>query len=107
MQLYNEGKVNDAIYAFEAAAVSDTENAETWRMLGACHSENDDDKKAILSLCKAVENDPYYLDALLALGTSYVNEMEPLKALEALRAWVAHNPKFQGLSVEPDEFSDG
>jgi peroxin-5 len=76
-------------------------------MLGTCHSEIDNDKKAILCLTRAVDLDPYNLDALLALGTSYVNEMEPQKALETLRSWVTHNPKFQGLSVAPDEYSDG
>lgn len=107
MQLYNEGKVNDAIFAFEAATVSKDEDAEAWRMLGCCHSENDDDKKAILCLSKAVDYDPYNIESLLALGTSYVNELEPQKALETLKSWVSHNPKFQGLSIAPDEFSDG
>merc|ERR1719453_864424 len=67
----------------------------------------DDDKKAILSLTKAVDYDPYNLEALLPLGTSYVNELNPTKALEALKAWVSHNPKFHGISVSPDIYSDG
>ena len=107
MQLYGEGKINEAIYAFEAATLIEDEHSEAWNMLGKCHNENDDDKKAILCLSKAVEYDPYNLEALLALGTSHVNELNPNKALEALRDWISHNPKFQGLTVTPDAYSDG
>lgn len=38
---------------------------------------------------------------------SYVNELNSSKALGSLRAWVEHNPKYHGLEVEPDEYSDG
>ena len=107
MQLFAEGKVNEAIFAFESATQVEDEHSDAWNMLGKCHTENDDDKKAILCLLKAVEYDPYNLEALLALGTSYVNELNPTQALEALKAWVSHNPRFQGLNVKPDEYSDG
>ena len=36
---------------------------------GVCHSENDEDKKAIISLRRSLDEDPYNLDSLLALGT--------------------------------------
>ena len=36
---------------------------------GTCHAENDEDKKAIVSLRRSVEEDPYNIDSLLALGT--------------------------------------
>ena len=45
--------------------------------------------------------------SLLSLGVSYVNELDSEKALRNLRAWVQHNPKFQGMEVLPDAFSDG
>jgi len=38
---------------------------------------------------------------------SYVNELDSSKALGSLRAWVEHNPKYHGVEVEPDEYSDG
>ena len=44
-----------------------------WRMLGVCYAENEDDKKALFCLKKAVELDPYNLDAQLALGESTCN----------------------------------
>ena len=73
--MFNSGNVHEAILAFEAGVQVDPEHAEGWRMLGACHAENDEDKKAIVCLRRAVDADPYNVDALLALGTSYVNEL--------------------------------
>jgi len=77
------------------------------RCPGKCHAENDEDKRAIYCLNRALDCDPYSLDALLALGTSYVNELDSVKALETLRTWVAHNPQFQGFDVTVDEYTDG
>jgi peroxin-5 len=39
-------------------------------MLGQSHAENDEDKRAILCLERAVEEDPYNLSALMALGVN-------------------------------------
>lgn len=36
-----------------------------------------------------------------------MNELDSVKALETLRAWITHNPRFQGLKVSADEYSDG
>jgi len=107
MELFAEGQVAKAILAFEAEVQKNVDSDEGWRMLGMCHAENDEDKRAILCLKKSVECDPYNLEALLALGTSYVNELDSVKALETLRSWVKHNPRFQGLRVQEDEYSDG
>ena len=71
-------------------------------MLGLSHQEHDEDRKAILCLERAVEEDPYNLDALLALGVSYVNELSSESALRTLKLWVEHNPSFQGMKVELD-----
>ena len=49
----------------------------------------------------------YNLDALLSLGVSYVNELDSARSLKALKAWVQHNPKFQGMEVVNDGYSDG
>mmetsp|Transcript_30526 Transcript_30526/g.68452 ORF Transcript_30526/g.68452 Transcript_30526/m.68452 type:complete len:269 (+) Transcript_30526:273-1079(+) len=82
--------------------------AEAWRMLGACHAEQDQDKLAIECLERAISQDPYNLEALLALGVSYVNELDSTRALRNLRAWVAHNPTYHGLEVDAnDGYGDG
>jgi peroxin-5 len=104
---FESGHLDDAILAFEAEVQQHPENSEAWRLLGECHAENDEDKSAIVCLERAVEEDPYNLSALLALGVSNVNELNPQGALKTLKAWVQHNPKFHGLEIQVDEYSDG
>jgi peroxin-5 len=104
---FEEGRLSEAILAFEAEVQQHPENSEAWRMLGECHAENDEDKSAIICLERAVEEDPYNLPALLALGVSHVNELDSHGALRTLKAWVQHNPKFHGLEIKLDEYSDG
>jgi peroxin-5 len=108
MRLYTVGDIPKAIEAFEAITTEEASQVdECWRMLGVCHAENDDDKRAIICLKRCLEIDPYHLDALLGLGTSYVNELDSIRALSTLRSWVQHNPAFYGLKLEEDEYTDG
>ncbi|CAM9364222.1 unnamed protein product [Heterosigma akashiwo] len=67
----------------------------------------DHDDRAIACLEAAVRHDPYALDALLHLGVSYVNELDPERALRNLKAWVEHNPLYADLQVRDDGYSDG
>lgn len=48
-----------------------------------------------LTPLNTTKQDPYSLPALLALGVSYVNELDSVRALQNLKAWVEHNPKYQ------------
>eukprot|EP00903_Cladosiphon_okamuranus_P005607 g5578.t2 len=107
VRLFEEGQIADAALCFEAEVARNPENSQAWFMLGQSHAENDQDRLAISCLERAVEMDPYSLDALLALGTSYVNELDSQKALHNLKAWVQHNPKYSGLEIAVDEYSDG
>lgn len=107
VELYQTGDIKEAILAFEGGVQKRSDNDECWRYLGMCHAENDEDKQAIACLQKAIEIDPYNLESLLILGTSYVNELDSEKALRMLQAWIAHNPRFYGLQVTPDIHSDG
>jgi tetratricopeptide (TPR) repeat protein len=116
MQYYREGHIDEAILAFEGAIqihpeqidnMTVSENTEepatavdeVWNMLGKCHAEMDKDAEAIFCHRQALESDPFNLSALLALGTSHVNEMNSEEALECLQGWVKHNPKFHGLEA--------
>lgn len=36
-----------------------------------------------------------------------MNELDSQKALTNLKAWVEHNPKYSGLEITVDEYSDG
>ena len=107
MKFFQAGNLPQAVLAFQAVVGKEPNHSEAWRMLGVVHQENDEDKKAILCLERAVEHDAYNLDALLALGVSYVNELDHSNALKNLKAWVVNNPSFVGLEVQRDEYSDG
>ncbi|ETV69099.1 hypothetical protein H257_15069 [Aphanomyces astaci] len=105
---FRQGNLKEAILAFEASLQEAPDHSDAWRMLGECHAENDQDKQAISCLNRAVEEDPYNLDALLALGVSNVNELKSHGALTTLQLWVQHNPKFHGLQVQLDDaYGDG
>jgi peroxin-5 len=104
---FRDGRLDDALECYEAVVTARDDNAEAWRMLGQCHAENDEDRRAIACLERAAERDPYNLEALVALGVSRVNELDQDGALRALRAWIKHNPTFAGLEVTEDPFSDG
>ena len=76
-------------------------------MLGICYAENEEDKKAIYCLKKAVDLDPYNIEAQLVLGISYLNDMNTVGALTSLKNWMLHNPIFQHINIKIDEYSDG
>jgi peroxin-5 len=100
MKNFQEGNIKEAIESFEMELqVQNTDNAVAWRMLGKCHAENDQDPEAIQCLEAAVDRDPFCPEALLALGVSYVNELNHEKALENMKAWFTHNPKYAGMEL--------
>ena len=97
LQEYNRGNIPEAIRAFETIVQMQDDHAKAWYYLGKCHAENDLDVQAIACLERSVERDPYSPETLLALGVSYVNELNHKKALQNLKEWITHNPKFAGL----------
>ena len=100
MKHFREGNIKEAIEAFEMELqVQNSDNAMAWRMLGKCHAENDQDPEAIQCLEAAVDRDPFCPEALLALGVSYVNELNHERALENMKAWFTHNPKYAGMEL--------
>jgi peroxin-5 len=107
MKHFNEGNTAEAIKCFESELRNvDADNSDAWLMLGKCHAENDEDRKAIICLENSVERDPYSSEALLSLGVSYVNELNHEKALIHLNNWVKNNPTYSGLEhVENSEQS--
>ena len=57
--------------------------------------------------CPPIPCPPIPFRFVQALGTSYVNELDSERALRNLMAWVQHNPKYSGLEISVDEYSDG
>lgn len=107
MSLFKAGEVGEALLVFESVSKRASNAPESWRMLGMCHCEMDNDKLAIECFKRAVEMDPFNIEALRDLGTSYVNELNSVRALETLRAWITHNPRYVGLEVHADAHGDG
>jgi peroxin-5 len=100
MEHFREGNMREAIRSFEMELqLGNADNATAWRMLGRCHAENDQDRQAIQCLEAAVDRDPFSPEALLALGVSYVNELDHDRALESMKAWFTHNPKYAGMEL--------
>ena len=103
MRHFREGNLKEAIRCFEIQLQhNNNDDSRAWRMLGKCHAENDQDREAILCLEQAVDRDPYATDALLALAVSHVNELNHQRALENLKAWITHNPKYAGMEMTQD-----
>ena len=94
---YNRGNLPEAIHAFETLVQMQDDHAKGWYYLGKCHAENDLDVQAIACLERSVERDPFSPETLLALGVSHVNELNYKKALQNLKEWITHNPKYADL----------
>ena len=94
-ELYKNGLLSEAALAFEAAIGKDMHVAESWRMLGMVHAENDDDKQAIAAMVNAHAADPTNLDILLDLGVSHTNELETHEALNYMRQWISQHPEYK------------
>lgn len=100
LQEYERGNISQAVRAFETLVQLQDNHAKAWYFLGKCHAENDQDVQAIACLERSMERDPFAPETLLALGVSYVNELNHKKALQNLKEWITHNPKYAGLSSE-------
>jgi len=100
LRLMKEGNLIEAILAFEACVKKEPNRSEAWRYLGQCHADNENEKCAIAAYLKCYELDPYDLEALLALGVSYTNEIDFFRALKFLREWIACHPEFCILAQE-------
>lgn len=87
--LFDAGRLNEAITAFEAAVKQDPHKSIAWQFLGAAHAENDRDDLASQALLKAIQADPDNREALITLSVSYINDNHQLRALECLQQWLA------------------
>lgn len=86
--LFDAGRLNEAIVAFEAAVKQNPQHSLAWQLLGAAQAENDRDDLASQALVKAIQADPDNRDALITLSVSYVNDSHRQRALECLQQWL-------------------
>lgn len=80
----------------EAAVQRDMQNPVRWYQLGVKQQENEREQSAILAIRRAVELDPSYLEAWLALAISHTNEGDNLSADNAIEQWIYHNQRYNG-----------
>eukprot|EP00008_Paramoeba_atlantica_P002933 CAMPEP_0201487384 /NCGR_PEP_ID=MMETSP0151_2-20130828/12744_1 /ASSEMBLY_ACC=CAM_ASM_000257 /TAXON_ID=200890 /ORGANISM="Paramoeba atlantica, Strain 621/1 / CCAP 1560/9" /LENGTH=386 /DNA_ID=CAMNT_0047872399 /DNA_START=71 /DNA_END=1228 /DNA_ORIENTATION=- len=97
IKLFHEGRLSEAIWAFEAFLQS-SPNAppevvsDAWRWLGTANAENDNDQRAILCLRESTSVDPENLEALVDMGVCCTNELAQNEALACLRDWLKLHP---------------
>jgi peroxin-5 len=65
-----------------------------WYELGVKQQENERETYAVQALQRAVELDPSYLEAWLALAISYTNENDKGGACHAIEQWVRNNERY-------------
>ncbi|KAF8518787.1 hypothetical protein JB92DRAFT_2065291 [Gautieria morchelliformis] len=78
----------------EAFVQNNPRNAIAWYELGVKQQENERETHAVQALQRAVELDPSYLEAWLALAISYTNENDKAGAYDAIEQWVRNNERY-------------
>ncbi|KIJ49653.1 hypothetical protein M422DRAFT_28020 [Sphaerobolus stellatus SS14] len=86
----------ESILEMEAAVQRDLQNPLVWYQLGVKQQENEREYNAIAALRRAVELDPSYLEAWLALAISHTNEGSKEDANNAIEQWVLNNKRYDG-----------
>lgn len=98
IELFEEGRVDQAALAFEAELQRDENNSTCWQYLGQAHAENDKDGKAIACLQRAVNTNANNSEALLSLAVSFTNDLYRDQALDTLRSWIESHPDYKDLA---------
>ncbi|EGD76306.1 hypothetical protein PTSG_01008 [Salpingoeca rosetta] len=94
------GRLVAAILNFERACQLDASHVEAWQLLGTSRAENEQDEMAIAALRTCLQLDPTRRPALLAIATSYANEMQLEAAYDALESVVRGDSRFTGMTVQ-------
>jgi tetratricopeptide (TPR) repeat protein len=93
IDLFTEGKYDDAIKCFEKVIEKFPENIEGHYNLGLSYLRKGDVNQAIASFEKAAELNPEAMPIFLALGEAYFNKGENEKALENYQQAIKIDPE--------------
>lgn len=92
-----EGDLPSAVLLFEAEVQARPDSVRGWQLLGSTQADNEQDQAAIAALSKCLELDAGNLLAHMSLAVCFTNESKQTKALDALRGWIRHHPKYASL----------
>jgi len=100
--LLNQGNTKNAILALEAHLQKNPSDANSWRVLGKIHMDNDQDRPAVRCFLNSININGKNLDTLFALGVSCTNIFDEVQAMNHLKHWMMNNPKYQDLINDPN-----
>ena len=98
-----QGDMTNAILSFEAYIKDDrklsiTNKSDAFKHLGRCHADNEDDDSAIIAYLECNRLNENDLDALIALGLAYTNQVDEEKALKYLKQFIVKHPDYTKLA---------
>jgi len=99
VRLMKNGRLSEAVKAFEACVKKQPRRSEAWGLLGQCHADNENELQAIAALTRCVELDEFDLPALIQLGVCHTNELNSRKAVEYLDRWVSNHPDYNSCKL--------
>jgi tetratricopeptide (TPR) repeat protein len=93
VQLYQEGKFDQAIAAFEAVLRDNPDFAEGYYNLGMANLRKGDSDKALSAMEKAIELRSDFLQAYFGIGQIYIEKGDYENAIEIFKRAAAVNPE--------------
>ncbi|MGB7296938.1 MAG: tetratricopeptide repeat protein [Candidatus Aminicenantales bacterium] len=93
VELYKEGKFDQAIAAFEAVLQDKADFPEGYYNLGMAYLHSGESDKALAAMKKAVELKPDFLEAYFGLGQIYVGEGNYQEAIEIFNKAITVAPE--------------
>jgi len=99
VRLMKNGRLTEAVKAFEACVQKQPRRSEAWRLLGQCHADNENEQQAIAALTRCVELDEFDLPALIQLGVCHTNDFNTKKAVGYLERWIGNHPDYMACKT--------
>ncbi|KAJ7680569.1 hypothetical protein DFH06DRAFT_1163540 [Mycena polygramma] len=85
----------DSVLELEAVVQRNMTDASAWFDLGVKQQANEREKQALQALTRALELDPSYLPAWLALAISHTNDGNRAGTHDAIRSWLDRNERYR------------